>query len=156
MEEEIEPGIIGYIERSLLHDRDKLEYPSAPLYPNLNQEIDRTREYSLLKEFISQNRDVTKLLLKNLEKPIKSIDIPLTKLNQNGFFTIKIYKNFDYNIWIEMHINFDKEKGTRFEVFSKYIKGFKDLKFTADNKNFYISFKSKIDILGDELKISIN
>src|SRR5882757_624543 len=153
MQEEIEPGIIGYIERSLLHDKDKLECPSAPLYPNLNQDIDKIREvekYSLLQNFISQNRDVAKLLLKNLEKPIKSINIPLTKLNQRGFSTIKIYKDFDYNIWIEMHMDFDKEKGIRFEVASKYIKGFKDLKFTVDNTNFYISFKSKIDILRDE------
>ena len=56
MEEEIEPGIIGYIERSLLHDKDKLEYPSAPLYPNLNQEIDRTRVFSFERIYITKQR----------------------------------------------------------------------------------------------------
>jgi len=156
--EDQEPGIIGFIERSNLHDQDKLECPSAPLYPNLNKEVDKIREeekYYILKDFISKNKDVTKLILQNLEKPIKSIDIPIGKLLQNGLSTVTIYKNFDYYIWLEMHMHFDKEKGYRYGILHKYVNGFKELKFNHDEKFFYISFKSKVDVFENELKINI-
>jgi len=153
-----EPGIIGFIERSYLHDQDKLECPSAPTYTELNKQVDKIREeekYYMLKDFISKNRDVTKLILKNLEKPVKSIDIPLTKLNLKGFSTIKVYKNFEYNFWIEIHMDFQKDTGLKFAVFKKYVNGFKDLTFTVDNNYFYISFKSKLDILESDVNLKI-
>ena len=55
--------------------------PTAPLYPDLSNEIEKIKEGEklyLLKSMISQNRDMSKVILKNLEQPIKTIDISLS------------------------------------------------------------------------------
>ena len=132
---------------------------SAPLYPNLGNDVEKMKEGEklfLLKSMISQNRDMSKVILKGLEQPIKSIDIHLSRLNINGYNTIQVYKNFDYNFWIEFHMDFSKESGLKLEIINKYAKGFKDLSFVFDNTFLYISFKTKVDIFENDLKIVIS
>src|SRR4051794_22656003 len=119
---------------------------ASPIYPNI-----AGNRFEMMKELISHNREFSKWVLKSHEKPITYISISFSKLNTNGFSTIRVFRDIEHYFWVDLALKINKKLGPLHATYPRYVVDFKDLKFSSNGNELIIKFRTKLLIYEQEL-----